>query len=71
MFSVKAESYFPNDLGMYCISGNVAEMVSTPGISKGGSWQEIPYYGQIPTVKKQEAPSPSLGFRVFMEVIEE
>lgn len=71
VFSVKAESYFPNDLGMYCISGNVAEMVSTPGISKGGSWQEIPYYGQIPTVKKQEAPSPSLGFRVFMEVIEE
>lgn len=71
VFSVKADSYYPNDLGMYCISGNVAEMVSTPGISKGGSWQEIPHYGQITSVKKQDAPTPSIGFRVFMEVIEE
>lgn len=71
VFSVKADSYYPNDLGMYCISGNVAEMVSVPGVSKGGSWQDVPYYGQISVGKKQDAPSPSTGFRVFMEVIEE
>jgi len=71
VFSVRAEAYYPNDFGLYCMSGNVSEMVSTPGISKGGSWQDIPYYGQIQSVQKQDAPAASLGFRVFMEVVQE
>jgi hypothetical protein len=70
-FPVKADSYFPNRFGMYAISGNVAEMISEPGKTKGGSWNDIPYYGQAPVVKTETLPSPTVGFRVFMEVIEE
>lgn len=70
-FPVAVTSYFPNDFGLYTMSGNVAEMISEPGKTKGGSWQDIPYYGQIDTVKPFTGPSPAVGFRVFMEVIEE
>jgi len=70
-FTVPATSYYPNKFGLYTVSGNVAEMIAEPGKSKGGSWQDIPYYGQISTVKTYDGPSPAVGFRVFMEVIEE
>ncbi len=70
-FPVKTDSYFPNDFGLYAISGNVAEMIDQPGKAKGGSWQDEPYYGQVTVVKEYTLPSPAVGFRVFMEVIEE
>gem|GEM_PF-2040450 len=70
-FAVPADSYYPNKFGLYAMSGNIAEMIAEPGIAKGGSWQDIPYYGQTTPVKKYDGPSPAVGFRVFMEVIEE
>jgi formylglycine-generating enzyme required for sulfatase activity len=70
-FSVPANSYFPNDFGLYCVSGNVAEMVQEFGICKGGSWQDHPELAQIQAKKTYTQPQPNLGFRVFMEVIEE
>ena len=70
-FTVPGTSYFPNDFGLYCMSGNVAEMTGTPGVSMGGSFQDIPYYAQINTQGKYSGSSPTLGFRVFMEIIEE
>lgn len=69
-FTVPASSYFPNNAGLYCISGNVAEMVSEPGITKGGSWQDEAYYGQIKTDKPYTSAGPSIGFRVIMEILE-
>lgn len=69
-FTVATASYFPNDAGLYNVSGNVAEMVSTKGIAKGGSWLQPPYESQIPHETKYDGPSPAIGFRVFMEVIE-
>ncbi|MCF8282041.1 MAG: formylglycine-generating enzyme family protein [Bacteroidales bacterium] len=69
-FTVKADSYFPNDFGLYNTSGNVAEMIDQPGATKGGSWFEIPYYGQITSRNTFTKPAPFIGFRVFMEVIE-
>lgn len=70
-FPVHATSYFPNAFGLYCVSGNVAEMVQEPGITKGGSWKDAAYFCQIRTINKYTEPAPSIGFRVFMEVIEE
>lgn len=70
-FPVKSDSYFPNDFGLYAISGNVAEMIDQPGKAKGGSWQDEAYYGQVTPVKEYTLPNPAVGFRVFMEVIEE
>lgn len=70
-FPVMAESYFPNNYGLYNMSGNVSEMIQETGKCKGGSWNDIPYYGQLKTVHECTTPSPETGFRVFMVVIEE
>lgn len=70
-FAVPVTSYYPNDFGLYSTSGNVAEMISEPGKVKGGSWQDDIYHGQIGNVRIVNGPSPAVGFRVFMEVIEE
>jgi formylglycine-generating enzyme required for sulfatase activity len=69
-FPVMAGTYFPNDFGLYNISGNVAEMVGEPGIAKGGSWEDKPEQCKTSSRKTFDRPSPSIGFRVFMEVIE-
>jgi formylglycine-generating enzyme required for sulfatase activity len=64
------ESYFPNDYGLYNCSGNVAEMISEFGITKGGSWNSNDYQIMISSRETYTQPSPNIGFRVFMEVIE-
>ncbi len=70
-FPVAVGSYFPNNFGLYNMAGNVAEMIQETGKAKGGSWQDDELHCQIPQVKKYTAPSPAIGFRVFMEVIAE
>jgi len=70
-FTVPAYTYFPNDFGLYNMSGNVAEMVQEKGKSKGGSWQDYAYYNQVKPSRSYTGPNPATGFRVFMEVIEE
>lgn len=80
-FTCPVKSYFPNDFGMYNVSGNAAEMVNTSGISKGGSWDSEEYFIEIGAnwtselaakynlhFESNETPAPTLGFRVFMEV---
>ncbi len=67
-------SYSPNDYGLYCMSGNMAEMVyykndkSQPG-TRGGSWtssvQEIQIEG-ADKFKGITTPNVSIGFRVVI-----
>lgn len=70
-FTVKVDTYYPNNFGLYNMSGNVAEMVQEQGRAKGGSWDDEPANCNMKAVKTFSAPSPTIGFRVFMEVIEE
>ncbi len=70
-FTVPVTSYFPNDFGLYCVSGNVAEMLQQEGITMGGSWKDIGYKCQISVTDQYTESGPTIGFRVFMEVIEE
>lgn len=70
LFTVPADAYFPNDLGLYGLCGNVAEMVEEQGIAKGGSWEDRPEDCTIDSKKSYTTQSPAIGFRVFMEVIE-
>lgn len=49
------KSYWPNDYGLYNMSGNVAEMLAQAGVAKGGSWFTGGYDAQI------DAPDPHLG----------
>src|SRR5690606_21271821 len=62
----------PNDFGLYCMSGNVAEMVyyedenNLPG-TRGGSWSSIGQELQITEgndrFKGSTKPSVNIGFR--------
>lgn len=96
-YTVPVMSYSPNGFSLYCITGNVAEMVQEKGKVKGGSWATLTYStftnmnrvavskdfdqyngtkeklgtgGSINGVEKIETPSPQVGFRVIMEVIQ-
>lgn len=64
-------NYFPNDMGLYDVVGNVAEMIDEKGRACGGSWNDPPEKSTIHSVKAYRRPDPSIGFRVFMDVIEE
>lgn len=68
------KSFLPNDFGLHNMSGNVAEMLAEKGSTKGGSWRSSAYYIRIDAEDEfagWEKPSPLIGFRYFMEVIEE
>ncbi len=56
-------SYWPNDLKLYNMIGNVAEMVSEKGISKGGSWTNILEECKVGKEIPYSKPSAMVGFR--------
>jgi formylglycine-generating enzyme required for sulfatase activity len=70
LFTAQADAYFPNDFGLYGMIGNVAEMTATKGIAKGGSWEDFPADCTIQSQKNYSNPSPAVGFRILMEIIE-
>ncbi|MEX1238292.1 MAG: SUMF1/EgtB/PvdO family nonheme iron enzyme [Cyclobacteriaceae bacterium] len=64
-------TYFPNDIGLYDVVGNVAEMIDEKGKACGGSWNDPPEKSTIHSIKSYRRPDPSIGFRVFVDVIED
>lgn len=70
-FTTFVDAYFPNDYGMFNTIGNVAEMVQEKGKAKGGSWFHPYEVSTIQAVQEYEEPQPYIGFRVFMEILEE
>jgi len=64
-------SYEPNSMGLYNTSGNVAEMIQEKGIACGGGWRSCGYDVQITSTEKYEHSDVDLGFRYFIEIIEE
>jgi hypothetical protein len=62
--------YFPNNIGLYDVVGNAAEMINEKGKACGGSWNDLPENSTIQSVKNYSGPDETVGFRVFMEVIE-
>jgi hypothetical protein len=63
-------SYFPNDMGLYDVVGNVAEMIDENFKACGGSWNDTPENATIRSVKNFRKPNDTVGFRIFMEVLE-
>ena len=71
VFPVKSHSYHPNEYGLYCVIGNVAEMTAEKGVAKGGGWRTPGGEAKIGKKQMYQGPDPNVGFRVIMEVIEE
>lgn len=69
-------SYFPNDFGVYCISGNVAEVVqpiegSDSLLIKGGAWNMPAHFMQIKSrrfVSRDSVAQNFIGFRPLIEI---
>ncbi len=76
-YTVKVNSYLPNGYGLYCMSGNVAEMVvdyenNNASITKGGGWysvlDEIRIFG-VDNYKGLSEANANVGFRVVMSYL--
>ncbi|MBI1307344.1 MAG: SUMF1/EgtB/PvdO family nonheme iron enzyme [Bacteroidetes bacterium] len=63
--AVWADSYFPNDFGLYNLKGNVAEMTSEKGIAKGGSFMHYATEADSGKVQTYSTSEVWLGFRVW------
>ncbi|MEJ1238819.1 hypothetical protein WBG78_11850 [Chryseolinea sp. T2] len=46
-------------------------MIDKSGVACGGSWNDVPEESTIRSVKHYNRPDASVGFRVFMDVVEE
>jgi hypothetical protein len=64
------KAYFPNDIGLSDVVGNVAEMTNEQGKACGGSWNHTPEESTIKSINSYTKPDAAIGFRVFMEIIE-
>jgi len=79
--TVYGKSYAPNNYGLFCMSGNVAEMVNNFDLkskkikgkgTKGGSWFSCDYFLEIDADEEypgEEGPSPLIGFRPVMTAL--
>lgn len=66
-------SYWPNTIGLYCISGNVYEMLNEKGLVKGGSWRSPGYNLRIDIDPINIDPAKGyddVGFRLVAEIVE-
>lgn len=78
LFTVNVSSYNPNGYGLYCMSGNIAEMVydtkTQQLMVKGGSWMSPSYELQINTEGTHVGKTGAMvdvGFRVVISYLEE
>jgi formylglycine-generating enzyme len=70
IYTATVKSFEPNDFGIYNFCGNVSEIVAERTFTKGGSWNSYGAYVQIRAKENYKGPSPQVGFRVFMKVME-
>ena len=61
-------SYWKNFFGIFCMFGNVAEMVAEKGISKGGSWRHRLEECRAGKIIAYTKPTAWLGFRCVCTV---
>lgn len=66
-------TYAQTPFGVHNICGNAAEMTTDEAAPKGGCWLSSGYYLRLNLEKDEQLPipSPMVGFRVFMDVVEQ
>jgi len=69
-FTAPVNSYSASSAGLYCMNGNVAEMIATKGEALGGSWNSIAAEVTNQSVMNYTQPSPTVGFRVVAHLVQ-
>jgi formylglycine-generating enzyme required for sulfatase activity len=64
IITAPGESYYPNQFGIYNMSGNVAELVSDDTVAMGGSWNDTGYDVRVESEQPASEPKSTIGFRV-------
>jgi hypothetical protein len=65
---VRADSYWPTNLDIYCLPGNAAEMTSEKGIAAGGSFKHFARAAYNDQVQPYVKPENWLGFRCYITI---
>jgi hypothetical protein len=65
-FTAAINSFFPNDIGLYNVCGNVAEMLAEKGVAAGGSYEDTGYDISLQSKKQYNGATRDVGFRVLM-----
>ena len=65
-----ANSFYPNELGIYHLNGNVSEMVAEDEIAVGGDWNSPGYDIRNESTKAFTKANPMVGFRPVMTFVE-
>ncbi len=60
-----------NGFGLYNICGNVSEMITPKGYTKGGCFRDRKEALQIAGKIMYRGSSPAIGFRYFMDILEQ
>jgi formylglycine-generating enzyme required for sulfatase activity len=68
-FIAEVGHFKPNNIGLFDIIGNAAEQTSDDKI-KGAGWANTQEESYVNKSQNYKAPSPYVGFRVVMEVLE-
>jgi sulfatase modifying factor 1 len=63
-------SYWPNQFGVYNLSGNAAEMINEKGVAVGGSWNNPGYDVRIDSRKEFTGTDKTVGFRVVFTYLD-
>ena len=63
-------SYSPNKYGVFNIVGNASEMIQEKNIAMGGDYLSTGYNVKVISKKEFKGNDVSVGFRVYMEIIE-
>ena len=61
-------TFFPNDYGLYNMSGNASEMINEEGIAMGGSWMSSGYDIRITSEYNYTAANNQVGFRPIISI---
>lgn len=64
-----AKSYWPNEFGLYNLSGNCGEIISDKDIVVGGNWSSPGYDVRIESEIPYTGASPKTGFRVVASLL--